>query len=274
MGVRPGIIQSSCALYAALMVAATNVAAESVQARATDNCHSVVVSADPEFPPFAWYDGERLRGAGVEVVTSALTRMHLPYEVRYVGPFARLLGEAKKGNIDIVAELKQTPDRQPYLAFSKTPIFINPSAVFVSVESSLQINSRDDLVPLHGGVTHGTRFGDSFDEFLATSLHTEEAPGIKENFAKLQARRIDYFVSPYYPAVSYLNAQHLDDRFVALKPFVASVDNFVGWSRRSPCLARMAEFDQTLAAMAHDGDIERALEQGQRSWRQNPVMTR
>jgi polar amino acid transport system substrate-binding protein len=257
-----------------LLLSASEPVLARTQMPPTGECHTLIVSADPEFPPFAWYDGSQLRGAGVEVVTQALTHLHVPFEVRYVGPFARLLEEAKRGNVDIIAELKQTPEREPFIAFSKTPIFANPSAVFVNAESPLSFSSRDDLVSLHGGVTHGTRFGDDFDAFLSARLHTEEAPGIKENFAKLQIKRIDYFVSPYYPAISYLNAQHMNDRFVALKPFVASVDNFVGWSRRSPCLSHMADFDQMLATMAHSGDILRALESSERSWHDSPIMTR
>ncbi len=68
-------------------------------------CRSVVVTGDPDYPPFSWSDEGKLRGAAVTVVTSALDRIGLPYEVRDVGPFTRVLYEAAEGRADVVVEL-------------------------------------------------------------------------------------------------------------------------------------------------------------------------
>jgi len=62
--------------------------------------------------------------------------------------------------------------------------------------------------------------------------------------------------------------------FIALKPFVTEVDNFVGWSKRSPCLDRLQEFDAVVAAMVKDGTAERALKENIAAWKRAPVMTR
>src|SRR5262249_21180295 len=160
-------------------------------------------SADPEFPPFAWYDGQKLRGASVDIVLAVLREIKLPFEIRYVGPFARLLVAAQQGEVDIITELKDTPERRNFLIYDPTALFRNPTSVFVKTGSPLVFRVWDDLRSKRGGVTLGTRFGGGFDEFLAAQLKTETAPGIKENFAKLGLGRIDYFVSPYYPAQSY-----------------------------------------------------------------------
>jgi polar amino acid transport system substrate-binding protein len=239
-----------------------------------DVCRRVVVSADPEFPPFAWYDGKQMHGASVSVVTEILDGMGLPYEVRYVGPFLRLLQSAELGTVDIVSELKDTPDRREFLRFVPTPIFANPTAVFVKVKNRLHYGSRDDLKGHLGGVTHGTRFGGGFDEYLSSELHTESAPGIKENFGKLAVGRIEYFVSPYYPAMSYLAAAGKEGEFIALKPYVVQVDNFVGWSKKSPCLSRLPEFDAALAKRVRSGVTQRRVEEAISAWRQAPVMSR
>lgn len=237
-------------------------------------CQKVVVSGDPEFPPYSWYDGKTLRGAGFDLVVKALESIGLPYEIRHEGPFLRMLNAAKTGRIDIVAELKDTPERREYLSFAPTPIFSNPSAVFVRRDSRLQYREWADLIRLRGGYTLGNKLGGGFDEYLETRLNAEKGPGIRENFLKLAAGRIDYFVSPYYPALNFLIAEKLESDFTALRPYVAEVDNFVGWARTSPCLHRLQEFDAAMAKLVKNGEATRLIQFSINAWRNNPVMVR
>lgn len=243
-------------------------------AAAQGACTKVVVTADPEYPPYAWYDGQTLRGASVDVVLAVLQAIKLPYELRYVGPFVRVLQNARLGEVDIITELKRNAEREDYLAFADTPIFSNPSSVFVRANQNLKFTKREDLRGLRGGVTHGTRFGDGLDEYIVGNLNVEAGPGIKENFLKLDAGRIDYFISPHYPALSHLITSGNEGRFVALKPHVAQALNYVGWSRRSACLSRLPEFDAMLKRYLVTLNAGRLVDDNQDAWRRNPVMKR
>lgn len=237
-------------------------------------CTRVVVTADPEYPPYAWYDGQALRGASVDVVLAVLQAIRLPYELRYVGPFVRVLQNARAGEVDIVTELKRNAEREEYLAYADTPIFTNPTSVFVRAGQNLKFTRREDLRGLHGGVTHGTRFGDGLDDYIEANLSVEVGPGIKENFLKLDVGRIDYFVSPHYPALAYLISSGTEGRYKVLRPFVAEALNYVGWSRRSPCLARLPEFDAMLRRYLTTLNTGRLVDDNQDAWRRNPVMKR
>lgn len=237
-------------------------------------CQKVVVTADPEYPPYAWYDGQNLRGASVDVVLAVLQAIKLPYELRYVGPFVRVLQNARVGEVDIVTELKHNTEREDYLAFANTPIFTNPSSVFVRAGRKLKFTKREDLRGLRGGVTHGTRFGDGLDEYIEANLNVETGPGIKENFLKLDASRIDYFISPHYPALAYLISSGSEGRFRVLQPPIAQALNYVGWSRRSACLARLPEFDAMLKRYLAAMKPARLVEENHEAWRRNPVMKR
>jgi polar amino acid transport system substrate-binding protein len=238
------------------------------------HCTRVVVTADPEYPPYAWYDGQTPRGASVDVVLAVLQAIQLPYELRYVGPFVRVLQNARVGEVDIITELKRNAEREEYLAYAGTPIFTNPSSVFVRAGQNLKFTKREDLRGLRGGVTHGTRFGDGLDEYIVANLSVEAGPGIKENFLKLDVGRIDYFISPHYPALSHLITSGIEGKFVALKPHVAEALNYVGWSRRSPCLSRLPEFDAMLKRYLAAMNPGRLVDQNQEAWRRNPVMKR
>jgi len=244
-------------------------------AGAADACHKVVVSADPEFPPFAWYDGKTLRGASVDVVLTVLRGMKLPYELRYSGPFLRLLHSAEIGQVDIIAELKRTPDREVFLAYAETPIFQNPTSVFVRAGEGIKaFSGRESLRGLVGGVTRGTRFGGGLDEFMAAHLKVEEGPGIRENFNKLEAKRFDYFISPHYPAMTYLVTSGQEQQFEVLRPFVAEANVYVGWSRKSPCLSRLKEFDAMLRRYLAVTKVTTMVNASFDDWRREPVMVR
>ncbi len=242
---------------------------------AAAQCKKVVVSADPEFPPYAWYDGKTLRGASVDVVLTVLRGMKLPYELRYAGPFARLLRFAQTGEVDIITELKRNPEREAYLAFSDTAIFSNPASVFVRNDESVKdFKGRESLRKLHGGVTRATRFGDGLDEFIQGSLDVEDGPGIQENFLKLKAKRIDYFISPHYPAVTHLITSGQEAQFTVLKPFVAVAPVYVGWSKKSACIGRLAEFDSRLKRYIAAMDSPKMIQSSFADWRRDPVMVR
>jgi polar amino acid transport system substrate-binding protein len=224
------------------------------------SCSKVIIAGDPDYPPFSWYDGHAMHGAAVEIVQQAFEQAGIAYELRYVGPFNRVLQSAKNGTIDVIVELKDTSEREDYLVFSKTAIFTNPVAIFVRADNNLAFREWKDLGGLHGGITLGNKFGGGFDEFLAQSLTVESANGIANNFAKLELGRIDYFVNSYYPALGYLEKEHKTAQFKALRPFVTESSNYVGWSKSSPCLARLPDVNQALVDLIKSGEAKRVLE--------------
>ena len=72
------------------------------------------MSADPEFAPFAWHDGQALRGASVDVLIAVLKALKLPHGLRYAGPFSRFLVEAQSGRVDIITECRRNPEREAF----------------------------------------------------------------------------------------------------------------------------------------------------------------
>jgi polar amino acid transport system substrate-binding protein len=223
-------------------------------------CQQVILTGDPDYPPFSWYANDTFRGSAIEIATLALKRIGLPHEIRYVGPFPKVLDAAREGTVDLIAELKNTPERAQYLSFSKVPLFTNPVAVFTRVDQALTFNRWDDLVGLRGGVTLGHKFGGGFDEFIADRLTVEPADRISLNFSKLGNGRIDYFVNSYYPALAYLIRERREAQFKVLQPFATATDNFVGWSKASACINKLREFDAALAAMVRSGEVRRILD--------------
>ena len=236
--------------------------------RATaEPCERLVISGDPEYPPLVWFDGQTMRGTSIEIATAVAQRLGLPYDIRYAGPFPRVLLAARNGEIDLISEMKDTPERRAYVAFPRTPIFVNPIAVFTRRDRPILFTRWDDLIGLRGGITLANKFGGGFDEFLAQRLTIEWAPRLESGFAMLAKDRIDYFITGYYPGLAYLIEAGEEAGFEALEPYVTASNNFIGMSKKSSCIGRLADIDAALAELVRSGKVQRILESGFDSWR-------
>lgn len=240
----------------ALLLATVAVA---TQARVAE-CVKVVVSADSDYAPLHWYDGKRLTGASVEIASRALTALEIPFEVRYVGPFHRVLKEAETGEVAMVASLKSTPERQQYLAYTSVPLFSNPIAIFVARDRSFAYSGWKDLIGKRGAITQGNQFGGGFDDFMINNLRIETAQKAYMNFTKLDSGKIDYLITGYYSGLIYLNQSKQNDRFMALRPYINETDNFIAMSRANPCVKHLARINAQLEVMQKRGELRAILE--------------
>jgi len=235
-------------------------------------CTQLVLAADPAYPPLHWYDGQTLRGASLEIAKRVLEDIGQPYEVRYVGPFTRVMALAEHGEIDMVVTLKKTPEREKFLLFPATPALSNPVAVFAQRNHNFEFRSRQDLVGLRGGMTRGNVFGGGFDEYMNTHLTIETANTPDQNFSKLGAGRIDYFITGYFAGMAFLLKRGEEEKFVALRPFVADTDNFIALTRNGRCADKLPAIEARLAALKKNGVLEDLVRQSLVAWRERPVL--
>ena len=167
---------------------------------------------------------------------------------------------AQQGSIDLLVNLRITPERSQWLTFSQNPTFPNPIAIFMREDKAIPLKTWEELVPLVGGITIGDAFGNGFDEYLKDRLKTEPISNAANNFRKLDLGRIDYFVTGYYMGLAMIRSAGMQDRIVALKPFVSNQPIHLGFSKHSPHTALLPEIDRRLAQLAKDGTLNRILE--------------
>jgi len=239
-------------------------------AAAPATCDRVVIGAGSDYPPLHWYDGHQLRGASVALATRIFDEMGVPYEVRYFGPFPRLMANAQAGHLDVVTTLKQTPERAAFLTFTSMPAFINPVAVFVARERSFAYTGWSDLEGHKGGIVIGTRFGEPFDSYMRDKLKVESSSSLESNFKKLALGRIDYLITGYYNGVAYMEGHKLQQQFKALKPDLNETQNYVGFYSKSPCMRYYKEFDRRMAMLVKAGEPEKLIQNALSDWRAAP----
>lgn len=242
-------------------------------APAAAQCTRVVFSANPDYPPYHWAEGQRIVGASVALTGRILDELGVPWEARFVGPWPRVLKSAEHGEIDLVVSLKPTPEREAYLEFTRSPAFPNPMAVFAARERPLKFERPEDLLGKRGGRTAGDRFGDAFDRYAAQHLVLEDADSLGLNFGKLAAGRIDYVVTGLYTGRAQLLRSGLAERIEALPKPVNEGFIHHGFSRRSPCAALAAAVDARLAAAQRSGLAARLLEEALQRWQHRAAPT-
>lgn len=235
-------------------------------------CTRLVLAADPDYPPLHWYDGETMHGASIAIAKRVLDDLKIPYEVRYVGPFPRVMVAAERGDIDMVSTLKKTPEREAFLLYPKTTALANPVAVFASRERPFEFKTRADLVGLRGGITRGNVFGDGFDDYMKQHLDVEAANSPENNFSKLGAGRLDYFITGYYAGMAYLLKRGDEQRFVAKSPFLVDTPNYVVLTRNGQCADKLEAIDQRLAQLKKSGVLDELIRDAFAQWKANPVV--
>ncbi|NVO05460.1 MAG: transporter substrate-binding domain-containing protein [Rhodoferax sp.] len=230
------------------------------------------MTADPAYPPLHWFDGKALQGASIEIAKRVLDDLKIPYEVRFVGPLPRVLMKAERGEVDLVATLKKTPDREKFLSYPKTAALSNPVAVFAARKRPFPFRDRRDLVGLRGGITNGNLFGDGLDEYLREHLRFEEANSPENNFDKLNLGRIDYFLTGYYAGMAFLSKRGEEDKFEALTPYVAATQNYLTLARNGHCADQLDLIDAQLALLKKNGVIDGLIRQSILLWKARPTM--
>lgn len=235
-------------------------------------CTHVVLAADPDYPPLHWYDGKDMQGASISIAKRVLEDLKIPYEVRYLGPFPRVLAAAGYGDIDMLVTLKKTPEREAFLLFPKTPALSNPVAVFTARDHPFPFKSRADLVGLTGGITRDNVFGDGFDEYMKQFLRVEIANSPENNFSKLGSGRIDYFITGYYAGMAYLLKRGDEERFVAMSPFLVDTPNYVALTRKGHCAGLLDAIDMRLSQLKKSGVLDELIRQAFALWKASPVV--
>jgi ABC-type amino acid transport/signal transduction systems, periplasmic component/domain len=221
-------------------------------------CRTLTYSTNPHYPPYDWAVGETdFDGASID-----LLRLAVPPGVALkpvVLPWKRALALAREGKIDLLVSLRITPERSEYLRFTRHRAFPNPIVVFVRKDRIFPFKSWADLKGRRGGKSLGDTFGGGFDEYWRRELSLEDSPSMENNFEKLEAGRIDYFVTSKYVGEAYAASHRLPHGVVSLNPPISEMDIHFGFSRASPCAALVEQMDLRLEELDRRGIPEQLL---------------
>lgn len=230
-------------------------------------CTRVIYSAHPNYPPYHWEVNGEIIGASHDVTKLILEELHISSESRAVGPWKRVLKNARQGEIDLVMGLKKVPEREEYLEFTNSPFFENPVVVFVAKGKEFPFNQWKDLIGKYGNLNLGDRHGKEFDDFVSKYLMIQRVPGLKTNFKMLLKNRADYFITGLYPGRSFLVTSGLDKQISYLPKYIHSGVIHHGFSKKSACRQLIPYFDKRLKELWEDGTTKKLMEKNLKLWK-------
>ena len=141
-------------IFLILAMVTTTVALSGCQEEIEEN--RIIVGTDAGFPPFEYEDDEgNIVGFDIELITTILENLNYTVEVRDIG-WDPLIPSLEAGNIDVIAAgMTITSEREERIDFS-IPYFEANQSVLVLTESTLIIETTDNLTGLTIGVQIGT----------------------------------------------------------------------------------------------------------------------
>ena len=146
--------------------------------------------------------------------------------------------------------------------FTTYRAFPNPIAIFVRKDSKIKFDKWDDLKAYKGGISLGDTFGGGFDEYWPRELKVELAKNMNENFNKLMARRIDYFVTGYYSGEAYV----LDSDIKAFDKFISNQDIYFGFSKKSNFKFLIPIISKKLEELDKNGTTDKLLQEALKTY--------
>lgn len=243
-----------------LTLALTGLLAWSGLAAAQETKQPIVIN-DPEWPPY-FFAGrpEHPPGLMKEILSQCLTRMQVPFEFKFQ-PIERMQVGMEQGTLDInIFSYKK--EREKILDFGKEVMLTSRYVPIIRADSNITIKKISDFDQYRLGHTIGLRYSREFYDYIlkrkaASSL--DESSKEEFNIRKLDAKRIDVFVSTDSTVLWVANRIGLGDKIKLIDFDIQKADYFISVSKKSPRIPDRKAFihnlEECIRGMRKSGEI-------------------
>lgn len=170
------------------------------------NNRVIKITGHPQYPPFVWKEllRDELTGITIEILKKAFAEINVKTEVIYIETWGRAQEEVKLGHIDILVPPYKNDERLHFFSFSKTPIFMDETVLFVRKGREFKFNQLSDLKKYRGVGIINDSFGSEFDNLDKSTLHITRLTSTDKCFKFLDIGRADYVIAGLYAGLSIL----------------------------------------------------------------------
>lgn len=217
------------------------------------------VGSTPTGVPFTFLDAQTntIQGVMVDLIEEVGKDVGFTPEIQAM-PFSTLVPALTSGKIDIIAAaMSATPERAKVIDFTDK-IYTYGEGLIVPASDTNEYKSLDDIKGMHIGAQIGTNY---LNVLQASGLFAEvraydSLPDILRDVAN---GRVDAGVGDY-PILGYLLSQDKYDDVRLVKEYVPSVVGSVNIAVKKGNAELLEEINESLAAMAEDGRLDKILE--------------
>jgi len=229
--------------------------------RELPNNREIKVTGHPDYPPFVWQDTKtgKLTGIAVELIETILKEVNIKVLVLNSDTWGRAQEEARDGRVDLLIPPYLTKERAEVYAYSKNPIIMDESVLFVLKGKAFKFRSFKDLEALQGTAIINDSFGDAFDHYEKKNLKIHRLAKTMQCFEFLLSGRAQYMVAGYYSGLAVAARMNIEDKVEILPKRVVVTGMYAPLSRKSawniPELAKYIE--QRVRFFRKSGFIEK-----------------
>lgn len=230
----------------------------SVQGEILNGEEKSVTIVFANWAPYEFEANGEIKGISVDIVDEAFKRMGYKVKKRIL-PFSRAIEMLKNGEIDMIPDVKNTIKYQEIGEFSKEPIIITYTSLFVKSDSNIEYNGNIlDLEPYKIGVVRDYTYGKEFDEAVKNNILKTEAVDDKlQNINKVLDNRLDMCIENRLVLLETLKATNNENKLKELTPEVNQTPVYAWFSKKKNHGKMIEEFDQKLRDIKQDGTFEK-----------------
>ncbi len=200
-------------------------------------CKHLVVSGNPEYPPYLWRDPDddtHLIGANADLMQLAAKEIGITIEVKYVGNWARVQEETRLGHVDMIAGAFFTVPRLEYMDYMYPAFRETRTVIWTRKDAKFGFGKWKDLVGLQGVTVIDNSFGEDFDRYAKASLKINTVPSLKQALEMLDLGRVQYLIYEEDPGLAYAARLNIQD--VKTMPVAVTNENlYLTVSHKSAC---------------------------------------
>lgn len=211
-----------------------------------------------EKPPWQSKVNGVISGAEIQVAKLLMEKLELQAEFQLL-PLKRIFYYLITGQIDIAIGLQKTADRESGITFLH-PAYKTKSNknFYVLKENATIISQYNDLYNLTIGVKRGAKYFERLDEDLKIRKRTVNS--FHQGFLMLLSGRIDAYIITDSVGDYLVKKNSFSDKIVVGYQIKKHVPVFVLMSKKSPFNSQKKTFEEALAHIIEEGEVEREID--------------
>lgn len=205
------------------------------------------------YPPYEFQENGKSVGMDVELIELAAKKVGITLRIEFI-PWARCIEMMKQGSADGIFSLLHNNEREAFIYYPPTPLYVARSVLFARKNYSNKIEKMEDLKGKQVGVVYGNSYGEVFDR--ADYIKKESVADHETLMKKLIGRREELILTT--EEVGYYLSRKLGGKDIHALPFTVSKDSFyIGVSKKSPrAKTLLKKLSEGLALIEKTGEAQ------------------
>jgi ABC-type amino acid transport substrate-binding protein len=230
-----------------LLSASVGIFQQNQYAHATQaSCDVLRVGGSDNMYPIAYIDKitNHPEGLGYELVNQLGEHIGIPVTIEANYPWPRMMNLARQGELDVVAGLLSTPEREKFMYFTE-PFYTTTLYAFVHRKSRINLTSIDDLTEYTRVNIRGNSVGKKLDAILKPT--TVDVNNERQQISMVVSGRADYFLDTRLEFTNYQRNYLGWEKIKRLPLPIETMDAKLGISKASPCVKYLEQFNRIIS---------------------------